>query len=57
VEEGQKLITLLSPELVQKRAYLNSIGNPHTVDGKPLSYVVMGSDPFSSILVAQQAGR
>ena len=56
VEEGQKLITLLSPELVQKRAYLNSIGNPHTVDGKPLSYVVMGSDPFSSILVAQQAG-
>jgi len=56
VEVGQRLITLLSPELVQKRAYLNSIGTPRSVDGKSLSYVVMGSAPFSSVLIAQQAG-
>lgn len=56
VEKGQTLLTLYSPELVQKRAYLSALG---TTYAGPTNHLVASRtkpDPFSSDLLAPQSG-
>jgi membrane fusion protein, copper/silver efflux system len=56
VEQGQVLMSLFSPELVQRRAYLSALGVGHAV---PSNYMLQASakiDPYTSDLVSPQSG-
>jgi Cu(I)/Ag(I) efflux system membrane fusion protein len=56
VEKGQSLITLYSPELVQKRAYLFSLRGDQSTLGNGLMRATANSDPYSGDLLAPQSG-
>ena len=56
VTAGQKLVTLFTPELVQRRAYLSALGVDYS---GPTNYMAQSGgriDPYSSDLLAPQAG-
>ena len=56
VEKGQMLITLFSPELVQRRAFLRTVGGDQSSVGKGLVQASKGSDPYLGEIVAPQSG-
>ena len=56
VEKGQMLITLFSPELVQRRAFLRTVGGDQSSVGKGLVQATKGSDPYLGEIVAPQSG-
>lgn len=56
VKEGQTLITLFSPELVQKRSYLRALGAVQADMGTNLMPATTKADPYSSSLVAPLSG-
>ena len=56
VDEGQSLLTLYSPELAQKRAYLSALGASYAGPTNHLVQAKGKTDPFSSDLLAPQSG-
>ena len=56
VQKGQSLITLFSPELVQRRAFLRSVGGDQSSVGKGLLQASAESNPYLGDLVAPQSG-
>jgi Cu(I)/Ag(I) efflux system membrane fusion protein len=56
VEKGQKLITLFSPELVQRRAFLRTVGGDQSSVGKGLVQATEGANPYLGDIVAPQSG-
>lgn len=56
VEQGQTLMTLYSPELVQRRAYLVSVRGDQSTLGNGLMRATTNSDPYAGDLVAPQSG-
>ena len=56
VEAGQKLITLFSPELVQKRAYLKTLGATQSGMSNPQGETGTKFEPYASDLMAPHAG-
>jgi multidrug efflux pump subunit AcrA (membrane-fusion protein) len=56
VEKGQTLITLFSPDLVQKRSYLRAVGGNQSSVGSGLLQATLNSDPYSGDLLAPQSG-
>ena len=56
VNRGQSLITLFTPELVQKRAYFRAFGSTYAGSGLYLAPAGAKQDPFTTDLVAPQDG-
>lgn len=56
VEEGQSLLTLFSPELVQKRGYFRTSAVSQGIKVADASQATQGFDFYSGSLVAPQAG-
>jgi membrane fusion protein, copper/silver efflux system len=56
VEQGQMLITLFSPELVQRRAFLRTVGGDPSSVGKGLVRASADSNPYLGDIVAPQSG-
>ena len=56
VEKGQRLITLFSPELVQRRAFLRTVGGDQSSVGKGLVQASADSNPYLGDIVAPQSG-
>ena len=56
VTEGQMLVTLFSPELAQKRAFLRAVGINQPPPGSDLTQTDKTAAPFTSQLTAPQSG-
>jgi membrane fusion protein, copper/silver efflux system len=56
VEQGQMLITLFSPELVQRRAFLRTVGGDASSVGNGLVRASADSNPYLGDIVAPQSG-
>ena len=56
VEKGQVLITLFSPELVQRRAFLRTAGGDLSSVGKGLVQASPESNPYLGSILAPQSG-
>ena len=56
VEQGQRLVTLFSPELVQRRAFLRTVGGDQSSVGKGLLHTSADSNPYLGDIVAPQSG-
>ena len=56
VDKGQMLVTLFSPQLVQRRAFLRSVGGEQSTLSKDLVPTSAGSDPYLGELLAPQGG-
>ena len=56
VEQGQRLLTLFSPDLIQRRAFLRSVGGDQSGVGKGLVHSSADSNPYFGDIVAPQSG-
>ena len=56
VEQGQVLMTLFSPELVQRRAFLRSVGGNQSSVGKGLVQASADASPYLGDILAPQSG-
>jgi len=56
VEQGQMLVTLFSPELIQRRAFLRTVGGDQSSLGKGLIHASADSNPYLGDIVAPQSG-
>ena len=56
VEQGQRLLTLFSPELVQRRAFLRSVGGNQSSVGKGLVQASADASPYFGDILAPQSG-